>query len=120
MSTIREHLKSMHTNRAEHHSAMARLHKEAMDAYESDSPEHVFHKAAAEAHVSAGESETEMARACMKADTGEDLEKRDGLMPTQVSGVAPPYRAVPRPGQREIDSNVRNVEPGLEQFVAVD
>ena len=114
MGTIREHLKTMHADRAAFHASIARAHKTAMDSYEEDSPEHTFHKAAANAHVASGEREAEMAQACEKADSADDLSKRDGGFPDGISTIAVPRYGSPA----AVDVNA--VHPDLRKFLAVD
>jgi hypothetical protein len=96
MSTVREHLKKAHEAIAMHHREMVKCHTAAMG--KNTDPHHEFHKAAAAAHTAAAETHEEMCNDCQKAADSE-LTK---LVPTNVSGVTPGFRAVPRSGQREI------------------
>ena len=116
--TVREHLKELHKNAAEHHSVKAAHHKSLATHYgklakmgkaEGVDTAGVYdgisdsHAGLADHHATQAEFHTGAMEECEKA-VASDLNK---LVPDRVSGIAPqvPFgsRAVPRTGQREIE-----------------
>jgi|HubBroStandDraft_3_1064219.scaffolds.fasta_scaffold576415_2 hypothetical protein len=99
---IQQTAKKFLTSQAEHHTAMAKAHNTSAADFDEDSSEHIFHKAAAQSHLAAGEAAAECCQCC-KADTFTDLFKSDlsdgdELIPTKVSAIIPD--AQPTPGGR--------------------
>jgi hypothetical protein len=109
--TVREHLQKAHETIAAHHRTMMKCHEMAMGKSAGD---HEFHKAAHAAHAAAAAAHQNMCDECAKASEA-DLTK---LVPTQVSGVAPTVRAIPRTGQREIPT--ATVDADLAKFVSIE
>jgi hypothetical protein len=99
-----------------HHARMAKAHAESANDFEEGSSEHTFHSTAAKSHLLAGEEATECCQECLKTDFAVDLRKaemEDGMIPTQVSAVAPTVpaglRMVLRAGQQDYS---RQAQPG--------
>ncbi len=143
----REHLQTLHENEARHHVASGSFDlqigteltkladtfgKLEADCRLGDSREahaaakETFRKLAthfqehAQHHSKMAESHAAAKEACEKAESDE-LGKR--LVPTQVSAVTDPSkgpRAVIRPGQREIQSDMPKVDMRFEHLVKVD
>ena len=119
MSTVRQHLQTLHTNLADHHQKKTEHHakmashfaklakhlgktetteaaKDSKGILEALASEH---EEMSQHHAGQVEHHNAQVEACMKADAG-DLNK---LVPTSVSAVTPGVRAVPRPGQQPVN-----------------
>jgi hypothetical protein len=118
----------------EQHHKLAASHKTMMDEHEEGTPAHLHHKTAHEAHSAI----SEFHKACMEKSVGDDMNKGtvpaslesavqavflkmfgNAVMPTNVSAVAPPNRAVPRPGMQPVPERP-NVPEQFAKLVAVD
>lgn len=143
--SMKEHLSAFHKRASSHYRTMSKLHKNVGSAFgacakmtksdveENDNPltqdQREALVALAEAHDEMSDEAADLADfhlqafdECQKVDEASDLQKLlDRLEPTQISAITPDnpmFRAVIRPGQREVPEDVP-VAPGLEKVVGV-
>jgi hypothetical protein len=127
--SIRQHLSALHDRMVEHHTKKAASHearaghfkklaghfkKTEVTEAEKDAQAILtalagLHEEMSQEHASMAEFHADGQDKCSKAIDDVDLTKRDSLVPSSVSAVAPDrpnVRAVPRPGQRDIPAGV--------------
>ena len=112
MSTVREHLSAHHAKAAKFHEAAAKEHSGLAESHHGsaklDGAAHdgaigthhktmaAHHEKLSDLHKGYADHHSSQAEACMKGMDAGDLNK---LVPTNVSGVTPGVRIVPRHGQ---------------------
>ena len=136
MANVRQHLHDLHKREAQHHTVKAEHHAVVAGHYrtlsgavakaegQADSKVTLealagLHEKLSAEHTNMANHHADKAEACAKAvDTG-DLTKRDGLVPTAISVVAPNVHAVPRAGMQPLPEKP-NVSPQFRKVVEIE
>jgi hypothetical protein len=135
--------KKDHQAQAEHHIAMGKLCKAALEAAEDGTPAHIFIKGALAEHTAAATRHIE----CSKAEADGDLEKRESLQAiveqlvipriekavgealantvalppmSRIAPTAPAGTLVPRFGGPDPAALTKKVDPQFSRLVLVD
>ncbi len=124
MSTMKEHLKEMHTAHADFHATAAKAHQAmAADENESDASRD-FHKTMAAAHTTAGESAVQCCKSLDATHKAMGMGEPDRIGPDAVSII---YREdnvnlkmVPRAGAPEFRKATEGMDAELVKLAGLE